>query len=78
MLSDAVPEYGLTAPAGDADIGCSVDCKVEQLEARGVVFERYDGMPGERSPSGAVSAGGAKAAWFKDSEGSILALAQAL
>jgi hypothetical protein len=35
-------------------------------------------MPGERSASGAVSAGGAKAAWFKDSEGNILALVQNL
>ena len=33
-----------------------------------------DGMPGDRSPQGAVIAGGAKAAWFRDSEGNILAL----
>jgi len=33
-----------------------------ELKARGVVFERYDDMPGERSPEGAVIAGGAKAA----------------
>ena len=38
------------------------------------MFERYDGMPGERSPSGAITAGGAKAAWFKDSEGNIFAI----
>jgi len=43
-----------------------------------VVFERYDDMPGERSPEGAVIAGGAKAAWFKDSEGNILAIVQSL
>lgn len=36
-------------------------------------FEDYD-MPGEKSPSGVVTAGGAKAAWFKDSEGNIIAL----
>jgi hypothetical protein len=35
-------------------------------------------MPGERSASGAVSAGGAKAAWLEDSEGNILALIQDL
>jgi hypothetical protein len=35
-------------------------------------------MPGERSPSGAITAGGAKAAWFKDSEGNIMALIQTL
>jgi hypothetical protein len=44
---------------------------------RSSVFENYD-MPGERSAAGAVSAGGAKAAWFKDSEGNILALVQTL
>ena len=43
-----------------------------------MVFEHYDGMPGERSAEGAVTAGGAKAAWFKDSEGNILALVQSL
>ncbi len=55
-----------------------VDREIEDLKARGVVFEQYDDMPGERSASGAVSAGGAKAAWFKDSEGNILALVQIL
>jgi len=50
-----------------------VDALIGKLKARGVVFEDYD-MPGERSPAGAVTAGGAKAAWFKDSEGNIMAL----
>ena len=54
-----------------------VDRVIGELKARGVVFEDYD-MPGERSPAGAVIAGGAKAAWFKDSEGNILALVQTL
>jgi predicted enzyme related to lactoylglutathione lyase len=54
-----------------------VDREIEALKARGVVFEDYD-MPGERSPAGAVTAGGAKAAWFKDSEGNIMALIQDL
>ena len=49
----------------------------ERLKARGVVFEDYD-MPGEKSAAGAVTAGGAKAAWFKDSEGNIMALIQNL
>jgi len=52
-----------------------VEREVAELKARGVVFEEYD-MPGERSPSGVVTAGGAKAAWFKDSEGNILAIIQ--
>jgi predicted enzyme related to lactoylglutathione lyase len=50
-----------------------VDGVIRALKAKGVVFEDYD-MPGERSAQGAVIAGGAKAAWFKDSEGNILAL----
>jgi predicted enzyme related to lactoylglutathione lyase len=54
-----------------------VDKEIEALKARGVVFEDYD-MPGEKSPAGAITAGGAKAAWFKDSEGNIMALVQTL
>jgi predicted enzyme related to lactoylglutathione lyase len=52
-----------------------VDREIEALKARGVVFEVYD-MPGEKSAAGAINAGGAKAAWFKDSEGNIMALIQ--
>jgi predicted enzyme related to lactoylglutathione lyase len=50
-----------------------VDGLVVKLKARGVVFETFD-IPGEKSPQGAITAGGAKAAWFKDSEGNIMAL----
>jgi catechol 2,3-dioxygenase-like lactoylglutathione lyase family enzyme len=52
-----------------------VDREIDELKSRGVVFEEYD-MPGQRSPSGAILAGGAKAAWFKDPEGNILAIVQ--
>jgi len=55
-----------------------VDREIVELKKRGVVFETYDDMPGERTPEGAVIAGGAKAAWFKDSEGNILALIETL
>ena len=50
-----------------------IEREVAELKSRGVVFENYD-MPGEKSPSGVITAGGAKAAWFKDSEGNILAI----
>jgi predicted enzyme related to lactoylglutathione lyase len=50
-----------------------VDGLMRSLKAKGVLFENYD-MPGEKSPEGAITAGGAKAAWFKDSEGNIMAL----
>ena len=53
-----------------------VEREVEELKARGVVFERYD-MPGA-DENGIVTAGGAKAAWFKDSEGNIMALIQSV
>ena len=55
-----------------------VDHEMAELKKRGVVFERYDDMPGQRSPEGALTAGGAKAAWFKDSEGNTLAIIQDL
>ncbi len=35
-------------------------------------------MPGEKSPSGVVTAGGTKAAWFKDTEGNTLAIIQSI
>ena len=54
-----------------------VDREIAELEARGVVFEHFD-MPGEKSARGAVTAGGAKAAWFKDTEGNTMALVQSL
>lgn len=54
-----------------------VDREVIELKARGVAFEQYD-MPGARSPTGAITAGGAKAAWFKDTEGNILAIIESV
>jgi predicted enzyme related to lactoylglutathione lyase len=52
-----------------------IEREVAELKARGVEFENYD-MPGQKSASGVVTAGGAKAAWFKDSEGNIMAIIQ--
>ena len=54
-----------------------VEREVAELRKRGVRFEEYD-MPGMKSVNGIVTAGGAKAAWFKDSEGNTLALVQDL
>ena len=48
-----------------------VEQEVAQLRARGVHFENYPG-----TTDGIMSAGGTKAAWFRDSEGNILALVQ--
>jgi len=55
-----------------------VDREIEELKSRGVALEDYDIPGGQKSASGAVTAGGAKAAWFKDSEGNIMAIVQNL
>ena len=56
-----------------------VEAEVAELKRRGVAFERYDDMPGQKSADGLiVTAGGARAAWFKDSEGNIMAIIQNL
>ena len=54
-----------------------VEREVAELKARGVVFEEYD-MPGVKMQNSIASGGGAKTAWFKDSEGNILAVSQRL
>jgi hypothetical protein len=51
-----------------------IEREVADLTQRGVKFEKYD-MPG-MDANGISIAGGAKAAWFKDSEGNIMALIQ--
>jgi predicted enzyme related to lactoylglutathione lyase len=48
---------------------------VADLKKRGVKFEQYE-MPGMNAETGIYTGGGAKAAWFKDSEGNILAVIQ--
>jgi catechol 2,3-dioxygenase-like lactoylglutathione lyase family enzyme len=50
---------------------------VDELRSRGVVFEEYD-FPGFKTVAGIADLGSQRGAWFKDSEGNILALAQAV
>jgi len=54
-----------------------VEREVADLKRRGVVFEEYD-MPGLKTKDSIATGGGAKTAWFKDSEGNILAVSQRL
>ena len=54
-----------------------IEREVAELKKRGVKFEDYD-MPGMKTRDGIFIGGGAKAAWFKDSEGNILAVIQEL
>ncbi|HKN66497.1 MAG TPA: VOC family protein [Gemmatimonadaceae bacterium] len=52
-----------------------IEKEVAELKARGVTFEEYD-LPGLVTRNGIATGGGAKSAWFKDSEGNIMALIQ--
>jgi predicted enzyme related to lactoylglutathione lyase len=54
-----------------------IEREVAELRKRGVEFEEYD-LPEMKTKDGIASAGGAKAAWFKDTEGNTLALVQGL
>jgi len=54
-----------------------VEAEVTELKARGVVFEEYD-TPNMKTVNSIATAGGAKTAWFKDTEGNILAVSQRL
>ncbi len=54
-----------------------VEAEVAELKARGVKFEEYD-MPGAPMKNSIATGGGAKTAWFKDTEGNILAVSQRL
>jgi predicted enzyme related to lactoylglutathione lyase len=54
-----------------------VEAEVAELKARGVRFEEYD-MPGIAMKNSIATGGGAKTAWFKDTEGNILAVSQRL
>ena len=48
---------------------------VAKLKSRGVHFEEYD-FPGLKTNHGIADLGYEKAAWFRDSEGNLLALGQ--
>jgi catechol 2,3-dioxygenase-like lactoylglutathione lyase family enzyme len=51
-----------------------IDEAVDELAARGVEFERYDGF--EQDEKGIARDGGPDIAWFKDPAGNILAVLQ--
>jgi predicted enzyme related to lactoylglutathione lyase len=52
-----------------------VEAEVADLKARGVSFEEYD-LPGVTMKNSIATGGGARTAWFKDTEGNILAISQ--
>jgi catechol 2,3-dioxygenase-like lactoylglutathione lyase family enzyme len=52
-----------------------VEREVAELREKGVEFEEYD-MPNMKN--GIATGGGAKSAWFKDTEGNIMAIIQSV
>jgi catechol-2,3-dioxygenase len=52
-----------------------VAAQVNALRARGLQFEEYD-YPNLKTVDGVADLGYARAAWFKDSEGNLLGIAQ--
>ena len=54
-----------------------VEREVAELKRRGVAFEEYD-MPNLKTKDGIATGGGAKTAWFKDTEGNTMAIVQSL
>ena len=55
-----------------------IEAEVAELRAKGIEFEEYD-FPGLKTVDGiALIEGQERAAWFKDSEGNILALGEPL
>ena len=54
-----------------------VEAEVRELQARGVRFEEYD-LPGMKTVNGIATMGNTKGAWFKDTEGNIMAIIQTL
>jgi catechol 2,3-dioxygenase-like lactoylglutathione lyase family enzyme len=63
-----------------------IEATVAQLRARGVIFEDYD-LPGLKTVNGIAEVAGnypsrggvgEKAAWFRDSEGNLLGIGQAM
>jgi catechol 2,3-dioxygenase-like lactoylglutathione lyase family enzyme len=51
-----------------------IEAAVDELTARGVTFERYDGL--DQDQRGIARGGGPYIAWFKDPAGNILSVLQ--
>lgn len=54
-----------------------IEAEVAELRSKGVVFEEYD-FPGLKTVNGIADLNGERSAWFKDSEGNILAISQTI
>jgi catechol 2,3-dioxygenase-like lactoylglutathione lyase family enzyme len=52
-----------------------LDAEMVDLRSRGIQFEEYD-LPGLKTVNGIAEIEGFRGAWFKDTEGNVLAVAQ--
>lgn len=69
-----------TASGSHTQLGWDVadlEAAVSELRGNGVVFEEYD-LPGFKTVNGIADIEGERGAWFKDSEGNLLALGEQL
>jgi catechol 2,3-dioxygenase-like lactoylglutathione lyase family enzyme len=53
-----------------------VEAAVDELTARGVGFERYEGTPIETDAKGVFRGGGPLIAWFTDPAGNVMSVIQ--
>jgi catechol 2,3-dioxygenase-like lactoylglutathione lyase family enzyme len=53
-----------------------IEATVDELTARGVVFEKYEGTQMETDAKGIFRKGGPLIAWFKDPAGNVLSVIQ--
>lgn len=54
-----------------------IEAEVADLKSRGVTFEEYD-FPGLKTVDGIAEIGGERGAWFKDSEGNLIAVTEGM
>ena len=54
-----------------------IEAAVDQLTARGVGFERYEGTPAATDEKGIFRGGGPLIAWFTDPAGNVLSVVEA-
>ena len=78
MLRVVKMKEGQFHPASYTVLGWNVENAaraVAELTKRGIVFERYPGMPQDETGIW-TSPSGAKIAWFKDPDGNVLSLTE--
>ena len=54
-----------------------IEAAVDELTARGVTFEHYEGTPAETDAKGVFRGGGPLIAWFTDPSGNIMSVIEA-